>query len=388
MLASKRLAKLLALLGSLVALALVAAACGGDDATPTPTATSQATATATATATTVAYVKYEKPGAEIISFQDSAWATLWEHNAIAMYIVEHGYGYPVEEIQGTTGTMQVALPLGDVDVLMEIWRFNIPAWYDTVTAAGTVVDLAGTGDTVAVGAPGQVLKVGVQGFYIPTYTAEANPGLVSVSDLPNYVDLFTDPEDPTKGVVFSCLIDWACHKLLAAKWFAYGLYDTYNVTPPGTSGAMDANITGAYVAGEDILAFYWEPSSIISLRDMTRLEEPAWTQTCQDALDVAVVSAPYESTIGCGYAADDIHVGVYSGLVARAPEVTDFLTNLFVGGAPLGTLEVWKIENDKTWQEAGVHYLQTNRDVWTTWITDANAAEIVARVDAALAAES
>ena len=81
---------------------------------------------------------------EVIKFHDGQWGTLWIHNAVAMYIVEVGYGYPVEEIQGTTGTMQVTLPEGDVHVNMEMWRANILEWYSGADGEkGTVMDLAG-----------------------------------------------------------------------------------------------------------------------------------------------------------------------------------------------------------------------------------------------------
>ena len=369
--------RLLGLLIGIVGMTLFAAACSSDAATPTtpPTATSPAP-TATAPAPK-----------EVIRFHDGAWATLWLNNAIAMYITENGYGYPVEEVQGTTGTMKVALPLGELDVNMEVWRMNIPEWYDMELASGNFVDLAGTNDQLTTGTKGQILAYGGQGFYVPTYIVEENPGLMSVDDLPDYVDLFSDPEDPTKGVIYNCIIGWQCQKINQAKWFAYGLYDTFNVTEPGSAAALDANIVGAYEAGEPVLSYYWEPTSIINLRDMTRLEEPLWTAECQAALDLAVEASPYESTTGCGYPGGDVHTGVYSGLVDRAPEVTEFLANFFVGAGDLAVLEEWKLNNDKEWMDAAVKYLNENKDIWTTWITDANSAEIIADVEAALALE-
>ena len=54
----------------------------------------------------------------------------------------------------------------------------------------------------------------------------------------------------------------------------------------------------------------------------------------------------------------------------------------------MGALEAWKNEMDVEWRDAVVYYLENNRDIWTSWITDANADEIIARMDEALAAES
>ena len=40
----------------------------------------------------------------------------WVNNAIAEFVIENGYGYPVETVEGTTLVMQVALPKGELDL--------------------------------------------------------------------------------------------------------------------------------------------------------------------------------------------------------------------------------------------------------------------------------
>ena len=330
---------------------------------------------------------------ELIKFHDASWASLWLHNGIAMYIVEKGYGYPVEEIQGTTGTMKVALPLGDLDVNMELWRMNTPEWYNEfVVEKGEVIDLAGTGANLPMAARGQVLLSGGQGFYVPTYVIKGDaergieataPDLVSVFDLPQYASVFQDLEDPEKGLLINCIVDWQCHKINRAKWAAYGLNDTYNVLEPGSSAALDAAIQGAYDAGEPVLTYYWEPTALLNRLDMTRLDEPAWTQECADTLAAATEELPYASEVGCGYPFGDIHVGVYSGLLERAPEVGEFLSNMFIGSKLLGELEAWKIDNDKEWRDAAIYYVKNNGATWASWVP----IDVAARVNSALAAE-
>ena len=325
---------------------------------------------------------------EVIKFHDGQWSTLWIHNAVDRYIIENGYGYPTEEVQGNTDTMKATLIEGDVHVNMEMWRMNIPNWYVEHTTSGVLVDLAGTTDPserLPEGTKGQTISFGSQGFYVPTYLTEANPGLKSVSDLPDYWELFKDPNDPSKGVMHSCIIGWQCQKINRAKWYAYGLYDTYNVVEPGGADALKAGIVGPYEAGLPFLSYYWEPTDVVSLRDLTMLEEPTWDAKCQAALDVALAGTPYESTIGCGYPAGDTHTGVHRSLVERAPEVTEFLANLFIGVKPLAELEVWKAEKGREWREAAPKFLRENRDTWTTWITDEDRDGIIAKVDAALA---
>jgi len=344
-----------------MALTLMSAACGSEEATAVP----------------------EAPK-EVIKFHDAQWETNWQHFNIAMYVTDHGFGYPVESVQGSTNTMLVTLPSGDIDVVMEIWRNNIKVWYDKNIANGSIVDLAGSGDNLVNGSQGQILENSVQGFYVPTYVLEANPGLVSVLDLPDYKHLFADPEDPDKGVMVNCILGWACQKIVRAKWYAYGLYDDYNVLEPGAAGAIDANIKGAYLNNEPVLSYYWAPTKLIHDLDMTMLEEPEWTQECQDALDIATAAEPYESTIGCAFPAYDVHTGVTGTLVERAPEVTDFLGKMFIGALPLADLAAWKSDNEKTWEEMAVYYLRNNEAEWTAWVP----ADVATKVKAALALEN
>ena len=344
----------LVLLVTLVAIMLVGAACGDGD---------------------------EK---QVIKLHNAQWDTHEEHNAIASYIIEKGYSYPVEIIIGDTGTMEVALPSGELDVNVELWRANIPAWYqEFVVEKGLVVDLAGTKDPVANGAKGQIIEATDQGWYVPTFVIEANPGLKSVSDLPNYIELFEDPEDPGKGVWLSCTPGAACTKRFIAKANAYGLDKTYNVQTPGSYGALAAAIEGPYLAGEPVLAYYWEPTKLLLELDMTQLEEPAWTQACADALAAGTEAEPYESDIGCHDALDDIHTGVTASLVERAPEVVEFLGKMFVGSLPLADLAKWKTDNNKEWSDAAVYYLKNNGPTWTQWVP----IDVAARVNTALAKE-
>ena len=370
-------------LGLLIGLVgvMTLAACGGEE---------EATQVSVPTVPPPPEATASSPTIDVIKFHDGQWGSNWVHMAVSRYIIENGYGVPTEEIQGTTGTQKLTLIEGDVHVNMEMWRMNIPDWYWKHTASGELVDLAGITDPQTIlpeGSKGQTISFGGQGFYIPTYVAEANPGLKSVTDLPDYKHLFTDPNDPSKGAVFNCIIGWQCQKINHAKWFAYDLYEDFNMIEPGGAAALKAAVVGPYEAEEPFVSYYWEPTDVVNLRDMTLLEEPAWTAECQAAMDLAVADEPYESTMGCAYPSGDAHTGVHRSLVVQYPEIAELLANVYIGLTPLATLEGWKADNDAEWVDVGVKYLNENRDAWTSWITDDNADEIIANVDAELALE-
>ena len=174
------------LLGLLVGtIGMVLATACGAAATPTPEPTAVPTATT-------------PPPKEKVMFHDGQWGSNWVHLAVARYVLENGYGYPTEEVQGSTGTQKLTLVEGDVHVNMETWRMNIPEWYLENTEAGLIRDLAGTTHPqtmLPAGSPGQTIAVAGQGFYVPRYLVEGDaergieataPDLKTVQDLRKY----------------------------------------------------------------------------------------------------------------------------------------------------------------------------------------------------------
>ena len=369
-------------------------ACGGEDPTPVPPTKAPVATEAPAP---------EAPAKEIIKLHDGQWGSNWVHLAITRYILENGYGYETEEIQGTTGTMKLTLVEGDVHANLETWRMNIPVWYNEHTTSGAIIDLAGTTDPLTAlpaGSPGQTVAVAGQGFYVPAYMVNGDaergieataPDLKTVQDLRKYKHLFADPSDPDKGQVFNCILGWECQKVNRAKWHAYDMYTDFNVIEPGGSAALKAAVVGPYEAGEPFVSYYWEPTDVINLRDMIMLEEPKWNQECQDATDLAVAEEPYESTNGCHFPISDTHVLVNGEFAARQPQVIEFLTNYFIDGKKLAEGQAYKDEAAVEWVEVAIKYLRENRDVWTTWITDSSGvfdpAEVIANLDKQLALE-
>jgi glycine betaine/proline transport system substrate-binding protein len=375
------------LLGLLVgAIGMVLATACGAAATPTPEPTAVPTATT-------------PPPLEKIMFHDGQWGSNWVHLAVARYVLENGYGYPTEEVQGSTGVQKLTLVEGDVHVNMETWRMNIPEWYLENTEAGLIRDLAGTTHPqtmLPAGSPGQTIAVAGQGFYVPTYMIEGDtergieataPDLKSVQDLRNYKELFSDPNDPGKGMVLNCILGWECQKINRAKWFAYDMYTDFNVVEPGGSAALKAGVVGPYEAGEAFVSYYWQPTDVINLREMTLLEEPKWNAECQEAMDLAVAEEPYEATIGCAFPIGDAHTVVNAAWADRNPQAVQFLTNYYVPPKPLAQMEADKMEQDLEWVEVAIAYLKDNKETWSTWIQDDNRDEIIAELDKALAAE-
>ena len=63
---------------------------------------------------------------------------------------------------------------------------------------------------------------------------------------PKIAAVFKDPEDPSKGRMTSCISGWTCYTVNLVKQIEYGLDKYYTNFDPGSGGALDAAIAGAF----------------------------------------------------------------------------------------------------------------------------------------------
>ena len=207
-----------------------------------------------------------------IVFADVGWDSIRLHNAVAGLVAEHVFGYSWVEVPGSTPISHEALMKGEIDVHMEEWTDNLPD-YQGDLEAGKFQELGINYDDNA------------QAFYIPKYVADANPDLKTVKDLANHAELFPDPEDSAKAVIYGGIPGWSITEIMQKKVEAYGLSDRYNYVAPGSQAAMDATVVSALDKQENIVFYYWEPTWLMGKYDFVLLEdEPYNADTFQQGI--------------------------------------------------------------------------------------------------------
>ncbi len=294
---------------------------------------------------------------ETIIFSDLNWSSAQLQNRIAMFIIENGYGYPVDKIASDTISGFVAMQNGDVHVTMEVWLPNQQTVWDKAIKDGAVISV------------GKSLDDNWQSaFVVPTYVIEANPGLVSVTDLPDYMDLFVTLESRGKARVLNCIPGWECEKVNARKVMAYGLEDVVELTNPGSSAGLFADLEGAYQRGDAWIGYLWGPTKPAAELDLTILEEPPYSKACWDG-DQA-----------CAYPTAEVLVAVHSSLPSRAPDVVEFLRKYDFSAAAQVAAEGWMGENNETVEAAALWYLTNQESIWSQFVP----ADVAAKVKAAL----
>ncbi len=294
-----------------------------------------------------------------IKFADQQYDSLSLNNAIAQFIIEHGYGHKTElKVVGSADMMKM-LPSGDLDVVMEGWEHNKLEWYNEQLNKGTIENL------------GPTFESGPQFFIIPKWMADEY-NIKTVADMKEHWQLVKDPKDPSRGLFHNCPSGSSSGKVNAVKLEAYGLYKFYNPRPVKSYGAMETALADAQKKHLPIFSYYWEPSVIMGMYDWHILEEPPYSDKVwgkiKDASEYKI-RRPIDSA--CAYPSIPINKLANSDLRMRAPEVAAMLRKMHVGLERLTMLMVWARENNvNDWDKVTLHFLREYYDEWGKWMPD------------------
>jgi glycine betaine/proline transport system substrate-binding protein len=297
-------------------------------------------------------------GKPVIKLHDSEFKSIQLNNAIAQFIIEKGYGYPVETVVMTAPLIQKTLETGEVDLLLEGWQQNYLDWYDEQIQKGNIVNL------------GMIYEGGPQFFTIPRWVAEQY-NIRTVFDMAEHWELFKDPEDPSKGVFYSCVISWNCAEINRVKMEAYGLTKYYNIVSPGTADAMEAAMARPQQRQQPVFGYYWAPTALMGAHDWYILEEPPYNEETW----AKIAAAQEDESLrpideACAYETLPIDILAASGLLEKAPDVVEMLKGMNVGLEPINKVLAWADENKvESGEQVAIHYLLEYEDRWQNWVT-------------------
>lgn len=294
-----------------------------------------------------------------IKFADQQYASLSICNAIAQFIIQHGYGYKTEIRVVGTSDLKKMLPKGDLDIMMEGWENNKLEWYNEQINKGTIENL------------GPTFESGPQFFIIPKWMADKY-NIKTVADMNKHWQLVKDPNDPSRGVFLNCPSGSSCGKINGVKLEAYGMYKTFNLRAAESYDAMEAALTDAQKKHRPIFSYYWKPSVILGMFDWYILEEPPYNdkiwKKVKDASEDKI-RRPIDKA--CAYPDPPINKLVSSELKKKAPEVVAMLKKMHIGLERLTKMMVWaKKNNVKDYDKIALHFLREYDVEWGRWMPD------------------
>ncbi|SDJ21808.1 ABC transporter substrate-binding protein [Alteribacillus bidgolensis] len=288
-----------------------------------------------------------------IKFADPGWDSIRVHNEIARIIIEEGYGYKTEVRPGSETASLFAISTGSMDVFMEIWTGSYPDQYGSAIENSEIIEASVNLDDTQ------------QGLYVPTYVIEGDlergiepiaPDLESIHDLPEYWELFKDPDNPSKGRIYGAIPGWNAHKVFQEKMENYGLFKTFNYYEPDSQTALNRSLIKLYESGKPWVGYQWEPSWIVGLYDMTKLKDEPYNH--KDWLDGYRTEFPSQR----------LTIAVHKKLPEQVPKVYEFLSNYSTNSEITTNFLAYMEKNDATPHEAAEWFLKEYEEVWTTWV--------------------
>ena len=287
----------------------------------------------------------------------------WESNLVLVeierFIMEKGYGCKTDVLPTETLPALAALERGDLDINTEIWLNTIFGPWSKAEKTGKVKRI---GD----------LYAGGEAWFIPRYTAEKLPALKKVSDLPKFKDAFKDPEEPNKGRFYGCPAGWGCEIVNANLHKALGLNSSFTLYSPGTGAAQKAALISAYKRKQDIVFYYWYPTSLVGSLDLVRLEFPPYNAADQACLTDAACKTPKATA----YPDNPVFTAVNTRFAQEAPQLTSFLSRVNV---PLPVMEKTLAYMEESGDDAAAvarWFLKNKPEIWTTWLSEDTALRI------------
>lgn len=288
-----------------------------------------------------------------IKFGALTWESGQFTTGVLKYITESGYGCTIEEVPGAGPALETALSQNDIQIIGEQWVGRSPIMEQAISENKVAV----IGDTLKGGA--------TQGWYVPKYVMDDNPGLRSYKDLPKYTELFTDPEDPKKARFMNCPSGWACEIFNTRLLKNTGLDRYYNNAHPGTGAALDAEIASAFEQKKPLLFYYWQPTGLIAKYDFAPLAFAEHNDACWQDLLLA------DGTSDCvsGFPVSPLKIAASTPFIAANPQLASAYEKVQFTPEQLNGAILDMSENKRSGNEQALVFLRENPSVWQNWLS-------------------
>lgn len=302
-----------------------------------------------------------------ITIAEMTWLSASTLAYVAKAIIGDGYQCNAELVPGDTVPTATSMATkGEPMIAPELWISTAEAIWEKALASGKVYKAA---DIFSEG--------GQEGWWIPDYVWEKNPGLRSIEDLKNYAKLFEEPGSNGKGRLYGCPPGWACEiitnnlfKALELEKYGWELFS------PGSGANLKASIARKVKRHQPIVAYYWAPTAVIGKFNLKRLEMPPYDPEKFKCLTDPNCPNPQVT----GWKPGEVAVAVSTELPKLSPSVAEFLSRFTVPNEVVNKILAWGDDNSASPEDVARYFFQNYPEVWTKWVPE----DVAERVKAAL----
>ncbi len=285
-------------------------------------------------------------------------------------ILEKGYGCNVELIIGGTAPIFASMnEKGVPQIAGEQW----------VNGVRTLVDQALADKRLFAVNKGPIQGLG-EGWWVPSYTLEANPEIKTVLDLIERPDLFPSAEDPALGAFIGCPAGWGCQQVNISLFKAFGMADKgWVLVDPGSAAGLDGSIAKANQRGENWVGYYWSPTALIGKYNMVQV--PFGVPFAGDDVWNTCISVPdCENPPETSWVKSEVFTIVTADFMQNGGAINDYLAARVYPGDVMGAMLVYMSDEQAEGVDAAYEFLSRYENIWTQWVP----AEVAAKVKAAL----
>ena len=283
-----------------------------------------------------------------ISIAEMNWASGGIATGVAEFLLEQGYGCNVTVIPSATTTAITSLAENnEPDIVPELWPNGAPSYYD-LAEQGKIVKAS---DVFSEG--------GQEHWLVPAFLVEEHPELATIDGVLNNPEL-------VGGRFHSCPDGWGCRIANDSLAKAYDLEGNgIEVFNHGSGETLQAALVTAAENGEPFFGYYWGPTAPLGKYDMVSVDMGPINRevyNCNQDVECDAVGKT-------AWPASPVFNVVTNDLADREPEAFELMQHVTFENQTMNELLAWHDDNQATIDEAVVHFLQNNQDVWTDWVT-------------------
>ncbi len=273
-------------------------------------------------------------------------------------ILTKGYGCDVELVPGDTmPTLTAMMEKGKPDVAPEAWINAVRQPLDAAVKEGRLHYAARS-----------LKDGGVEGWWIPKYVADANPGIKTIDDALKHPEVFPSAEQKGKGAVHNCPSGWNCQLTTGNAFKAWGAKAKgFLLVDTGSAAGLDGSIAKAYERKQGWLGYYWAPTAILGKYQMVKLD--AGVPFDQKAFETCNTKADCDHPTKTDWAKSEVFTVVTDKFKKTGSPALEYLNKRAWGNDTVNQLLSWMNENQATGADGARHFLKTQPELWTTWVS-------------------
>ena len=331
--------------------------------------------TATATLAAMAVLSFAPAPAhaqscDSVTIADMNWSSATFMAALDRFILDHGYGCDASVVPGDTmPTGTSMMEKGEPDVAPELWSNSFKDALDLGVKEGRLL-IAGK----------SLSDGGEEGFWVPKYLVDQDPSLATIKGVKAKAAMFKNPEDPDSSMFMGCPSGWNCQITAGHLFTALNLEAAgFQIVDPGSGAGLAGSIEKSYNRQEPWFGYYWAPTALLGRYDMVKVDFGSGIDVAH--YDDCITQNECENPQPTMYPPSLVQTVVAAGFAKRVPEAFAYLQRRAFTNAFMNGFLAWMDENQTDGETAAIHFLQTEEDVWTKWVS----AEVAAKVRSSVA---